>query len=169
MKSIFKKLKKSNGENIPIASGKTKAQKKTVLFKFFIVLSIIITVFLFPFVFELTSRFPDAYAKNEADFKEISLETANKTAIFVWPLLIGYITLLVALIVKKTDSRKVYYPLAALVFMVFAFCLGVVYYDMIVMWYIIIYFREIIALLAASIIVGIILDIAAKQKRKPQS
>ena len=60
----------------------------------------------------MTSKFPTAYPGDEASSGVITSEISNQIAIYVWPILIVYSIILIILIIKKTNYRKIYYPLS---------------------------------------------------------
>ena len=131
---------------------------KTDLYKIFIVFSILICTFLFPFVNSMTSKFPTAYPGNEASSGIITSEIANQIAIYVWPILIVYLIMLIILTIKKTNHRKVYYPLSLFTLTVIIFNLGIIYSGYMIFWYLIILFYPLIALIVVLSIIGNKLD-----------
>ena len=60
----------------------------------------------------MTSRFPSAYQWDTVSLGVIPSEIINRITIYIWPILIIYIFMLIILIVKKTNDRKIYYPLS---------------------------------------------------------
>ena len=152
IKFIKNKTKKNESNNITINYNTQKEntvkieelendininKKKTNLYKTFIILSIIISIFLLPFVSSMTSKFPTAYPGNEALSGVITSEIANQIAIYVWPVLIVYIVMLIILIIKKTNYRKVYYPLSLFTLTIIIINLGIIYSGMNFMWYLV--------------------------------
>jgi len=131
--------------------------KKTNLYKIFIV-SILICIFLLPFVNSMTSKFPDAYPGSEAESGVITSEIANQIAIYVWPILIVYSIMLIILVIKKTNYRKVYYPLSLFTLTVIIFNLGIIYSGYMMLWYLLILFYPLIALIVVLSIIGNKLD-----------
>ena len=145
---------------------KTNRKEKTNLYKIFIVLSILICIFLLPFVNSMTSKFPTAYPGDEASSGVITSEIANQIAIYVWPILIVYSIMIIILIIKKTNYRKVYYPLSLFTLTVIIFNLGIIYSGYMIFWYLLIFFYPLIALMVVLSIIGNKLDNNTISKKK---
>lgn len=137
---------------------KSEKNNNISLYKIFVIMSILICIFLLPFVNSMTSKFPTAYPGNESESGVITSEIANQIAIYVWPILIIYLIMLIILIVKKTNYRKVYYPLALLTLIVVFLNLGIIYSGYTILWSVIILFYPVIFLLIAACILGNKLD-----------
>ena len=125
--------------------------KPTNLYKIFIVFSILICIGLYPIVNSMTSKFPDVYSDVGV---EVAPEISNQIAIYVWPILIVYLIMLITMIVKKTSYRTIYYPLALITLTIIAFCLGVIYFNYMFFWYIVIFFIPLILITIGSGVIG---------------
>ncbi|MDE6292835.1 MAG: hypothetical protein K2L98_04055, partial [Bacilli bacterium] len=147
-------------------NNKINFKEMTKLCKIFIVFSILICIFLFPFVNRMTSKFPSAYPGSEASSGVITSEIANQIAVYVWPILIVYLILLVVLIKRKTNYRKVYYPLSFLTLNIIFFNLSIIYSGYMVMWLLIILFYPIIIFLFVLGSIGKKLDNNIISKKK---
>ncbi|MBR5228152.1 MAG: hypothetical protein IKV94_05915 [Clostridia bacterium] len=155
--TLIIRLKRKNKEET-IKERKTLSKEKTRLYKVFVVFSIIILIGLFPFVGSLMDNFPDAYPENEASSGNITTEIANQIAIFVWPILIAYIVMFIIMIIKKTNYRRVYYPLAVVTIEIILLDLSIIYSGYMVMWFVVILFWPCLVGLILSWIIGYKVD-----------
>lgn len=113
-------------------------KKQEKLFKLHIVVSILIAIFLPKFVHNLVFKYPEAYPSDEGAVTNLTFELANKLAIFVWPVLVGYIILIYSLVKNNVNNRKIYYPLSFLTLLIILFNLGIIYYGYMILWYLLV-------------------------------
>ena len=97
------------------------------LYRFFVTFSILICVFILPYISAVRSKLVDGDVGGNPANEYIVLEKADQIAAYIWPVLIVYFIAFVYLIVKKTYGRKVYYPLALFTFYILANNLAVTY------------------------------------------
>ncbi|MDD4053866.1 MAG: hypothetical protein PHZ20_03460 [Bacilli bacterium] len=160
---VINKTKKDQPNNFIIDNNIQKQdtinlKEKTKLYKLFIIFSILTCIFLLPFVNSMTSKFPSAYPGNEASSGVITSEIANQIAVYVWTILIAYLIMLVTLIIRKTNYRKVYYPLSLFTLTIIFLNIGIIYCGHMIMWYLIVFLWPLIILLIFLAIIGNKLD-----------
>ena len=158
---VSNKTKMNKIDNIPLDYEFKKENPiniKTNLYKIFILVSILICAFLPPFVNNMTSKFPTAYPGSEASSGIITSEIANQISIYIWPILIIYLSMFIKLIIKKNNCRKVYYPLFLFTLIVILSNLNIIYFGYMILWYLISLFLPIIIFILTLSIIGNKLD-----------
>ena len=133
-------------------------KKQEKLFKIHIVVSILIAIFLPKFVHNLVSKYPEAYPLDEGALSNLTFELANKLAIYVWPVLIGYIILIYNLVKNNVGRRKIYYPLSFVTLIIILFNLGVIYYTYMFLWYLVVLILPLFIAFIILIIIGSMKD-----------
>lgn len=128
------------------------------LYRFFVTFSILICVFILPYISAVRSKLVDGDVGGNPANEYIVLEKADQIAAYIWPVLIVYFIAFVYLIVKKTYGRKVYYPLALFTFYILANNLAVTYLGSSAAWYFIGLLFFLIMVLIISSIIGKKLD-----------
>ena len=109
---IMQKKKHKNKKRVKDNNDQITLNDRDKLYSFFIFFSAIVCL-LVPFLVDkLTQKFPYSYAKNEAGVDHITIGLAHSISLTVWPILIAYIIVVIGLLLKKTNYRKVYYPLS---------------------------------------------------------
>ena len=127
----------------------TKATENSMLYKIFVILSVMICLFLFPFI-------------NTKIF-----EQKNQTAILVWSVLAFYIAMLIILIVKKTNHKVVYFPLSIFTLIALSFNLGYIYLPgSAIVWYLLALSYPLIGLMIFLGFIGYHLDHNNLTKKK---
>lgn len=129
-------------------------KKNKKLYNIHIIISILIFCFLPVFVGNLIDKYPDAYPSDEGALSNLTLDIANKIAIYVWPILIGYIIMIYVLIKNKVDNRKIYYPLSFTTLVMIIFNLGVIYCTHMFLWYLVMFILPILITIIILAIVG---------------
>lgn len=133
-------------------------KKQEKLFKIHIVVSILIAIFLPKFVHNLVSKYPEAYPLDEGALSNLTFELANKLAIYVWPVLIGYIILIYNLVKNNVGRRKIYYPLSFVTLIIILFNLGVIYSTYMFLWYLVLLILPLFIVFIILIIIGSMKD-----------
>lgn len=136
------------------------------LYRIYIIVSVLICIFLFPFAQNMVSKFSNAYPRSGTATNKITLETASQVAIYIWPILIIYLFMLIILIARKNNHRKIYYPVSLLTITVIIFNLCILYKGFLIMWYIVILFYPVAALMIVLGIIGHQLDNNTLTKKK---
>lgn len=122
-------------------SVQTKTTENSMLYKIFIIMSIMISLFLFPSINTKIS------------------EHKNQIAILVWSVLAIYIAMLILLIVKKTNHKVVYYPLSLFTLIALTFNLGAIYLPgSAIIWYLLALSYPLIGLMVVLGLIGHHLD-----------
>ena len=129
-------------------------KKNKKLYYIHIIISILIFCFLPVFVDMLIHKYPGIYPEDEGAPSNLTLDIANKIAIYVWPILIGYIIMIYVLIKNKVDNRKIYYPLSFTTLVLIIFNLGVIYYTHVFLWYLLLFIIPIFIIIMILAIVG---------------
>ncbi len=129
-------------------------KKNKKLYYIHIIISILIFCFLPVFVDMLIHKYPGIYPEDEGATSNLTLDIANKIAIYVWPILIGYIIMIYVLIKNKVDNRKIYYPLSFTTLVMMIFNLGVIYYTHMFLWYLVMFILPILIAIIILAIVG---------------
>ncbi len=129
-------------------------KKNKKLYNIHIIISILICCFLPVFVGNLIDKYPDAYPSDEGGSSNLTLDIANKIAIYVWPVLIGYILMIYLLIKNKIENRKIYYPLSFATLVMIIFNLGIIYYTHMFLWYLVMFILPILITIIILAIVG---------------
>ncbi len=128
------------------------------LSKILMLVSVIIGIVLLPFVLVMFSFFPGIYFGDGSSYSTVTMDVANKIAIFIWPVLIVYIIFLIYVISKKTENRKMYYPVAFVTICYIIFILVLVYQGIFAMWYTIIFSFPIAAIATTLWFIGDMLE-----------
>ena len=126
----------------------TKTTENSLLYKVFVILSIIISLFLFPSINTKISEHKD------------------QIALLVWSVSFIYIALLIILIVRKTNHKAVYFPLSLFTLIALIFNLGVVYLGEAIVWYLLALFYPLIVLMVVLGCIGYYLDHNSLTKKK---
>lgn len=142
-----------------------KINNSGVLYKLFVIVSIIICIFILPFVFNMTSKYPSAYPGSEAESGVITFDIANSIAIKVLPILIIYIALFVILVLRKANHRKVYYPLSCFTFIALLFAFGIIYTGYLFLMFSIFVFAPLVVTIVTLAKVGDLIDNDKKVSR----
>ena len=129
-------------------------KKNKKLYNIHIIISILIFCFLPVFVDMLIDKYPGVYPEDEGAPSNLTLDIANKIAIYVWPILIGYIIMIYVLIKNKVDNRKIYYPLSFTTLVMIIFNLGVIYCTHMFLWYLVMFILPILITIIILAIVG---------------
>lgn len=129
-------------------------KKNKKLYNIHIIISILIFCFLPVFVEMLIDKYPGIYPEDEGAMSNLTLDIANKIAIYVWPILIGYIIMIYVLIKNKVDNRKTYYPLSFTTLVFIIVNLGVIYCTHMFLWYLLIFIIPIFTIIMILSIVG---------------
>ena len=129
-------------------------KKNKKLYYIHIIISILIFCFLPIFVDMLIHKYPGIYPEDEGATSNLTLDIANKIAIYVWPILIGYIIMIYVLIKNKVDNRKIYYPLSFTTLVLIIYILGVIYYTHMIIWYLLIFIIPIFIIIMILAIIG---------------
>ena len=129
-------------------------KKNKKLYNIHIIISILICCFLPVFVDMLIHKYPGIYPEDEGAMSNLTLDIANKIAIYVWPILIGYIIMIYVLIKNKVDNRKIYYPLSFTTLVMIIFNLGVIYCTHMFLWYLVMFILPILITIIILAIVG---------------
>ena len=129
-------------------------KKNKKLYNIHIIISILIFCFLPVFVDMLIDKYPGVYPEDEGATSNLTLDIANKIAIYVWPILIGYIIMIYVLIKNKVDNRKIYYPLSFTTLVMIIFNLGVIYCTHMFLWYLVMFILPILITIIILAIVG---------------
>ncbi|MBE5881379.1 MAG: hypothetical protein E7289_03555 [Lachnospiraceae bacterium] len=127
----------------------TNAIKSSMLYKIFVTVSIMICLFLFPSINTKIS------------------EHKNQIALLVWSVSVIYITLLIILIVRKTNHKGVYYPLSLFTLIALTFNLGAIYLPgSAIIWYLLALSYPLIGLMVVLGLIGHHLDHNSLTKKK---
>jgi hypothetical protein len=142
-----------------------RVKKQPKIFKIYLLVSILLIALMPMYLEFLTGMYPEAYPPGDALPNSKTTEVAGKIAIYVWPLLLGYIIFTIIMLRKKTNNRKSIYPLSLGIISYILFFLAALYYTFIlaIIWFYILIIPLIIIMIIL-LIIGWKIDNKKKKK-----
>ena len=140
-------------------------KKQSKIFKIYLLVSILLIALMPMYLEFLTGMYPEAYPPGDAFPNSKTTEVAGEIAIYVWPLLLGYIIFTIIMLRKKTNNRKFLYPLSLGIISYISFFLAALYYTFIlaIIWFYILIIPLIIIMIIL-LIIGWKIDNKKKKK-----